>query len=236
MSRTLKFTIWHGIAVSLALHSAFALPFVLDDMMPPADEPPLLVIDLQGVIADNQTEQKVLQQIKGAAQQEAQAEKNVQAEAPPPPEDVPKDITEKGDTPAPPPLAQAQPAPAAAAAPQSGSAGSQNIKGAEEKQIAQTLKDRNTERDRINAYVKLLGKKVRANLVYPDNGRRAAATVSFTILGSGQIRPDSLNITESSGQSTLDASALKTIRASVPFDPPPAEMTVAITVDFDRKR
>jgi protein TonB len=60
--------------------------------------------------------------------------------------------------------------------------------------------------------------------------------VSFTILASGQIRPETLKIVTSSGQPRLDGGALKTIRASVPFDPPPKEITIAIAVDFGRKR
>ncbi|HEY0218469.1 MAG TPA: TonB family protein, partial [Afipia sp.] len=229
LNRALKFTIWHGIAVSLALHSAFAVPFIVQDLMPSPDDPPLLVIDLQGVIADNQTEQKVMKQVKGAApQQEAQTAKPAQAATPatpPPPDDPPKDVKENGDTPAPPPPtpAQTQAQPTPDATPQSGAAGYANIKGAEEKQIAQKIRDRETEQERINAYVKLLSKKVRANLVYPDAGRPAAAMVSFTILSNGQIRPDSLKIAESSGQTVLDRSALETIRASAPFDPPPHE-------------
>lgn len=242
MNRTLKFTIWHGIAVSLALHSAFAVPFIVQDLMPPPDEPPLLVIDLQGVVADNQTEQKVMKQVKGAAQQQAaQTAKPAQTATPatpPPPDDPPKDVKENGDRPAPPPPSQvqAQSQPTPDATPQSGAPGSANIKGAEEKQIAQKIRDRETEQERINAYVKLLSKKVRANLVYPDDGRPAATMVSFTILSNGQIRTDSLKITESSGQPLLDTSALNTIRASVPFDPPPHEITIAINVDFPRKR
>lgn len=240
MNRTLKFTIWHGIAVSLVLHSAFAVPFVVHDLMPLPDDPPLLVIDLQGVVSDNQTEQKVMQQVKGTPkQQEEQMAKPAQAAtpAPPPPDDPPKEVTENGDAPAPPPPAPAEAQPTAdAAAAQSGAAGSTNIVGAEEKQLAQTIRERETEQERINAYVKLLSKKVRANLVYPDEGRPAAAMVSFTILNNGQIRADSLKITESSGQPVLDTSALKTIRASVPFDPPPHEMTIAINVVFPRRR
>jgi protein TonB len=81
---------------------------------------------------------------------------------------------------------------------------------------------------------------VQAHLVYPDDGRRAGlqgtATVSFAVLRNGQIRPETLKIVTSSGQPRLDASALKTIRASIPFDPAPKEMTVAIAVDFGRKR
>jgi periplasmic protein TonB len=85
-----------------------------------------------------------------------------------------------------------------------------------------------------------LSKKVQDHLVYPDDGRQAqlqgTATVSFAILRSGQIRPETLKIVTSSGQPRLDTSALKTIRASIPFDPAPKEMTVVIAVDFGRKR
>jgi periplasmic protein TonB len=88
--------------------------------------------------------------------------------------------------------------------------------------------------------VKLLSKKVQANLVYPDEARQAGlhgtATVSFAILRTGQIRPETLKVVVSSGQPKLDESALKTIRASIPFDPAPKEMTVAVAVDFGRKR
>src|SRR5262249_52858368 len=100
------------------------------------------------------------------------------------------------------------------------------------------------ERERIADYVKLLSKKVKTKLVYPKEGRRAnerrkagllaTATVAFTILSDGQIRPESLRIVISSGQAVLDTSALAAIRASVPFDPPPKVMTVAIPVDFEK--
>ncbi len=235
IGRTLKFTIWHGIATSLALHSALALPFVVDSLIPPPDEPPLLVLDLQGVVADEQIEKKVVQQTKGAEQQEKEpvAKPEQAAAPPPPPDDPPKHVAEEGDTPVPPPPSPAQVQSPPAAATQSGSAN--NIKGAEQQQDAQRIKDLETEKDRINAYVALLGKKVRANMVYPDDGRSAAAVVAFTVLGSGQLRPGSLRIAESSGQAALDASALKTIRASAPFDPPPHELNLAVTVDFARK-
>jgi len=113
--------------------------------------------------------------------------------------------------------------------------------GAEERQKAQIIRqDPEEDINLLKGYVKRLTKKVQANLIYPEEGRQAglhgAATVSFTILGSGQIRPETLKIVASSGQPKLDASALKTVRSSAPFDPPPKEMTVAISVSFGRKR
>jgi protein TonB len=142
----------------------------------------------------------------------------------------------------PPPAPQAteqKPQPAIDA--KSAGTGIDTIAGAEERQVAQTIQpDGPTETEQLREYVKLLSKKVQAHLVYPDDGRRDAlqgtATVSFAILRSGQIRPETLKIVSSSGQSRLDASALKTIRASVPFDPAPKEMTVVIAVDFGRRR
>jgi len=59
---------------------------------------------------------------------------------------------------------------------------------------------------KLRDYVKGLTKKVKANLVYPEDTRQ------------GQL-----------------AGALKTIRASVPFAQPPEQMTVAIAVGFGNK-
>ncbi len=219
------FTIYHGLAASLALHSALGLPFVLSSLTSPVEEPSTLVFELEGMVADSQTEQKVQQEAKGEAKQdEADAAK---------PEDRPKDVAENDEEAATPP-----PPPSSAKATQ-GSAGS-NISGDEEQQIAQTIRnDRAAEIDRLKEYVKLLSKKVQSKLVYPDEGRQAglqgAATVSFAILRTGQIRLETLKIIESSGQPKLDASALKTVRSSIPFAPPPKEMTVAIAVAFGRK-
>jgi periplasmic protein TonB len=76
---------------------------------------------------------------------------------------------------------------------------------------------------------------VRANLVQPDTGKRSSAVVAFTVLADGQIRQESLKVIASSGQSKLDQTAVKTVRTSVPFEPPPKEITVALTVDFGPK-
>ncbi|MGX9428815.1 MULTISPECIES: TonB family protein [Bradyrhizobium] len=76
---------------------------------------------------------------------------------------------------------------------------------------------------------------MRAHLVNPGGGHASSATVTFFILSNGRIRPDSLKIVTNSGQSKVDASALQTIRASAPFDPPPKEMSITIVVDFDRR-
>jgi protein TonB len=207
----MKFTLYHGFAISLALHAAIGAPFAMYSLASPPDEPPTIVIDLQGVIANVQADQKVLEQIKGALEQETveeQIETNeTTVSMPPPPDDAvePKPGIDLND-----------------------------VAGVEQRQEARTIRTKQEQRDRFAEYVKLLSKKVRANLVHPKSGRRASAFVSFTILSSGQIRLDTLKIVQSSGQPALDASALQTIRASAPFDPPPEEATVTISVDFDR--
>lgn len=220
-----RFTIYHGFAASLALHSAVGLSFVLHGVAAPPEEPSPLVFELQGLLADSQAEQKVQQETGEAKPDEAKA---------PPSEDRPKDVAADDREAAKPPP-EPDPSPAKTQA----TAGA-NREGAEEQQNAQTIRnDREAEIDRLKDYVKLLSKKVQSRLVYPDEGRQAglqgAATVSFAILPTGQIRPETLRVVESSGQPKLDASALKTVRSSVPFAPPPREMTVAIAVAFGRK-
>jgi protein TonB len=240
MSRQSKFTVWHGLAASLAFHAALGLPFVWYALAEPPDEPPTLVIELQGAVAENQTEQKIQQETKGSAEQEkAEPAKPAEAPAAEPADDHPVDDKDASMPPPAPEQPKQTSEPIAEA--KSGSAGSNNIAGAEERQTAQTIRtDPESELEQLRKYVKLLSKKVQTHLVYPSEGRQAGlhgtVTVSFTILPTGQIRPETLKVVASSGQTKLDASALKTIRASIPFDPPPKEMTVAIAVDFGRKR
>jgi periplasmic protein TonB len=205
------------------------------------DDDPTLVIDLNGVIADTQAEQKVVEETKGevtpqATPTAATAQAVASAEQP---------MAAEAESPAPAQSMQALTPPrpetkSADARANSADAGANNVRGAIEQQNPQTIKaDHETEADPFQAYVKLLAKKIEANLVYPDAGREAGlqgtAVVSFTILGNGQIRPETLKVIDSSGQPKLDASALKTIRACVPFAPPPRETTVAIAVGFGRK-
>lgn len=230
-----KFTIYHGFAASFALHSALVIPFALLGLASQPEEQPVLVIELQGIVAESQTEQKVEEQTKSKASQEdvsrsAAASSAAAAAA----NERPMDDAARAEN------QTATPPSAPATAPTSGSAGSDNMRGVEEWQVARRLEqDRETEVERLKEYVKLLTKKIQANLVYPEEGRRSGmqgtATVSFAILRTGQIRPETVKIVASSGQQKLDASALKTVHASTPFAPPPREMTVAIAVAFGRK-
>ncbi len=229
--RRWKLTLAQAYAGSLALHAALALPFVLHERATPPLEPSTLAIELQGVVADSQSEQKVQQQTRGETKQKETATPKPAAAEAAPEQEPPKEQTDNGDLPPPPRQASTSSPPAANQT--SGSPGANDVTGAEEQKAAQRIRDRIAE---TLEYVKRLSKKVQANLVYPEEGRQAglrgAPKVSFAILANGQISPETLKIVESSGHPKLDASALKTVRSAAPFDPPPRAMTIAIAVDF----
>jgi len=240
-----RFTIIHGFAVSLALHSILAFAFILAALVSEPEEPQTLVLDLQRfvVVGERQVEQMIQQETQGDTQQDAleREESNATNATMAVPSDDQSVNVAAGDKEARPALAPPEPT-QSDRRPEMNSeaAGSTNISGAEEQQNAQTIKkDRDENVDRLKSYVKRLTKKVQSKLVYPDEGRHAGlqgiATVSFTILSTGQISPGTLKIIESSGQPKLDTSALKTVCSSAPFDPPPQELTVAIAVAFGRK-
>ncbi len=105
-----RFTIYHGLAASIAIHSALGLPVVLYALAPPPEEPPALVVELQGLVAETQTEEKVVQETKGQPSAEAAkpaenpAARQPVAETPPPPPPE----TEPTPSPTPPPKPQAE--------------------------------------------------------------------------------------------------------------------------------
>ncbi|GEC17218.1 energy transducer TonB [Nitrobacter winogradskyi] len=231
MHRALKFTIWHGMAASLVLHSAVALPFVVNNFTPPPDDSEVLVVELQGVVSDTQTEGRVAQAPPDQPQQQPQPTPQQQETPSPEPQE-----DDGSKPPEPPPQPQQISAPQQPAPPQV-----RQTQDPDEQQKAQVLKaEQDLEADRLRKYVKRLTKKVQANLVYPNEGRKAGlhgnARVSFTLAASGQIKPGTLAVVESSGQPKLDASALATIRASAPFEPPPSEMNVAFVVGYGKKK
>jgi protein TonB len=233
MTARLKFTIYHGVAASLALHSAIGLPFVLPALFSSAEERSVLDLELQGAVSDVQTEEKSQQDKRGEAQNATKAvsdhppvDATKTAASDPPPLDT---VAEDKEPAAPAPVAPPQPTPEK----KSTNAGSANISGGEEQEIPQRIKLDSAAKDR--AYARRLAKKLQSR-IHSDEGRKASATVFFVILSNGQLRPDSLKIVTSSGEPHLDASALKSVRASLPFDPPPREMALTIVLDFGPKR
>ncbi len=239
-SRRSRFTIWHGLAASLLLHATPAASYVWSTWAAPTDEPSSLVVELQGAVADAQTEAIVQQEIKGSvAQDKPEPAKPAQTPASEAAEQHPIDDQDAAMPPPAPQPTEQKPEPQADT--KSAGTSDDTIAGAQEGQVAHTVQpDRKAEIALRREYGARLSKRVQAHLVYPDDARKAklqgTAKVSFVVLPSGDIRPETLKIVTSSGQPLLDTSALKTIRASVPFDPAPAEMPIAIAVEFGRQR
>jgi periplasmic protein TonB len=250
-----SFTIYHSVVASSVLHLVLALPFVLR-FTEPTSEASTLAIELQGVVADIQAEEKTLQETKGQEQEKTKGQEQKKAkeqEQETAPQLAQKILPD-------PPASETQPLPSGAEGVQtpttdpqlketqtprsappeketpSTAVGSENAKGDAERERAKRLKLSLEENSRLLDYVKLLTKRVQSHLVYPSENRsnhvHGAAKVSFRVLSNGQISPASLKVIESSGRSELDASALKTVRSSVPFAPPPKEVTVSIAVAF----
>lgn len=221
MNRALKFTIWHGVAASLALHSALALPFVVRRFAPPPDDRPMLVIEVQGEVADRQADERIEQQAQAEPVQPPPAPAAPQKTASPEPQD------EEAARP------QQQISPPQR---QSVSAQADQVPDADAQQNSRLL-ERDSEADRLREYLKRLSKKLQAKLVHPDRaGVYGSARVSFTLTLNGQIKPGTLKIVTSSGQPKLDAAALATVKACAPFDPPPREMTVSPDVLYSRDK
>jgi len=231
----LRFTIYHGLAVSVILHSALVAPLAVRGLAMPEEEAPVVVIDLRGVVDDSQTEQQVLQETKPAvAQQVIEQPKSpeVAVASPEPPPEPPVEPAEQPLEEPPVPVLTAPQQPVAQVSETAPGSSTKDVAGLDQNEIARTIKPDMQERDPLDDYVKNLSKKIRTHLVNLGRGRQGSAIVSFTIRTDGRIRPESLKVVESSGQPKLDASALETIRASVPFVPPPEEVTIAIVVDF----
>ncbi|MFG1293613.1 TonB family protein [Xanthobacter versatilis] len=243
----MSFTLGHGLAASLALHGALILPFVMVlDPAPPQDNQ-LLVVELQGLVSDTQSDQQVLQQTKGAPEQKPQEEareeqktQTAQAASPDKPEEDQAAAGTLAPAPPPSPEQEAQEAPpqerAKPAEAQSGTPGLADVQGTQEQKLAQTVAPVD-ERQILQAYVRSLTKKLKDNLVYPPDAQRSirrkgTTYVSFTVEADGSVHPGSLKVTRSSGTPAYDAVALRTVEKNAPFDPPPRPMAVGVPVDY----
>ncbi len=223
-----------GLAASLAIHLVILL-IAAWAMTPVFDEAETLIVEYTGAESNEQAEARMKKQTGGSPGSKAE-------NLPPRPmtqagEDVPSDMaTREARSP---PAAEQRPVRPAKLAP--GDPGAQLIAGADRRQEARRLQLRSeNQTDPLRDYAKLLTKRVQSKLVYPETGRwaglRGAAAVSFTILPDGALRTDSLRIVSSSGEAKLDESALQTIRAAAPFDPPKREITLKITVNYGPQR
>jgi periplasmic protein TonB len=243
MRQKRQFTIWHGLAVSVAVHAVLGLPFVMRVVAAPPEDPPLL-IELQGAAPDSEDVAEVKQSerdLKSAQPQQQRpdtpdpvkeqpvAQQTAPSDEPPMEVAAVEEALHNIPQPAPTPPAMKAPPPA----PDMKSAPDEdNVNGATEyvppsrKVVQVEITD--------EQYSALLSKRIREHLAYPAEAKRARLSgvtfVSFAILSNGDLRPESLKVVKSSGRAVLDAGALNTIRTSAPFPPPPREMELTVGV------
>lgn len=243
MAKHAQFSIYHGIAGSLALHSLALLGLWGVTGYSPADVDDTLVVEFSGVDSDVQAEEKHRRQNSGAGgaveaqnakqeKKEEKAEKKVADD-----EGFPEQIKDAV------PNTEKKEAEAAAAAKANASAqqAGRDVEGIENEQHAQIIQRRaDEEMNVLKAYIRNLSKKIQTKLLYPKEARHSGlqgvTTVSFRIKEDGTMHPDSLKIVASSGRVELDISALDTVRACVPFAVPPRDVTVTMAVTYARKR
>ncbi|WKW51493.1 energy transducer TonB [Rhodomicrobium lacus] len=234
-------TIAQGYAISLALHAAVAAPFVIALPEREDNEPPTLQIELQGEIAEVQQSEETLAQAAPPPvpatpppppdqKQPDQPAPEPKEETPPPKED---EVPLPEDASAPPPPPEPQPAPP----PTTPAPGAMPVAG-DLRQQTQTTIRRKTEAELLDEYSRAIAKIIQSNLVNPEGARtgrlRGSTKVAFTVLANGDIDAATLVVAASSGSPVLDDAALRTVRRSLPFAPPPRPFRIAITVGFGR--
>jgi periplasmic protein TonB len=229
-----RFRFCQWLAVSLLLHAAVVALFVLATGVhaPPHISHHRLHIDLAGMVSDRQVQER-----KGgtSASPAPKAQPREQAKKGPSPE---KDKTQEkareekaSDTPG---VTDEKAGRADTSAP--APAGSGGAPGEGPSQRAQSLAHHDQDTDRTRLYVARLAKRIRANLVYPEEMRKSGvegiSTIAFIITESGTVKANSLRVQKSSGYAALDSNALKSAQISAPFERPHKELTVTIAVAF----
>lgn len=237
--RRLRLVFAVGLGISVLLHAALVLPWLMNDGAAP--RPPQreqLVVDLLGMVSNRQSEQQVVgrpMEAPAPASPPKQAIRQATRERPPVPRQTapsPVQVERPAEEPV---RAVPEPATQVAAVPPAAN-------GAEEERVQQTVRARNTDADAIRKYLASLKRAIQSKLVYPAEAREAgyvgAPMIRFTLTESGNILSGSLALQKSSGYPVLDESAMRAALAGAPFEKPPRQMDVAIAVAFvqDRER
>jgi protein TonB len=237
-----QFTFCHWLAVSLVLHAGIiALALIFTGLHIPDQHRHnhnKLVIELFGMVADRQQEERrggdpgkkaipqrpVMPQprIASPGRPAADVHKTVEADTPvhvDKAEDKAKQTGKATDE----------------EAPQSTQVSTASLPVVYQRQQSIGY-DRDQDADKTKAYLAKVAKRLRANLVYPEEVRKlgieGVSVVAFTIMESGGIKDNSLRVQKSSGYAALDSNALKSVGVSAPFEKPPKELDVSIAVSF----
>ena len=230
---TPRFTIYHWLAVSLALHAVVIGLFtlILSPRAPHAASHTKLRIDLVGMIANRQVEERrggsaaaePVRQVKQAAPRSTPAKDTTK--------ENPARMERPSDIPGPADKTTEQAEPSGPSIPSAPGAPGQGPT-----QRGQTITHRDADADGTRQYLSRLSKQLQANLVYPEEARKSGiegiSTIAFTIDESGMIKASSLRVRKSSGYADLDSNAMKSAQSSAPFEKPPKELNVSIAVAF----
>jgi len=247
---------WSTLASAL-LHAGLA-GALLWAVQPSAAPPPRndrLAVELYGMIAERQTAQRSAAEAPPEAKTEPTPEPPQPQPQPPPPPRPRPEPKPKPKTPPPPqpqrpatqstapspvqiPVqeqAEEEPAPAPPPSPPQTAA-----PPADAPQPQQRLSELPDAQTLLKQYLGRLTKQIQAHLTYPESVKRSgyegSATVRFVLTPSGHLQPDSLQITASTGHPLLDASALQAVQDGAPFEPPPRQLPISMSIAFSQKR
>jgi len=226
----------------MLLHAGVALPFIMAGVHATDRRSHKLVIELYGMIADRQSEEKKWS-VTSAPKRVMAQQKVVKPKNQPRPEPLPDKQpvvraspvqVEKAESKTKP----TEQAPAVQTAPPSPQAApASRHEQAEQKQQSIRHEDKDArDMQRIREYLARLKKRLQANLVYPEETRRlgieGVPTIAFVITQTGNIKPNSLQVLKSCGYGALDSNAMRAALTSAPFEKPPKELNVSIAVSF----
>jgi protein TonB len=235
-----RLTWWRDVAVSVAIHACLAIPLVIwiAPRIPRLSSKQLHVQPV-GIVAHRQTVAKqkriVSAPSKAAAPTQKVENKTTAAskEAPVSPPVVIKPTESVDRKPDLGPLPQENSKPHEEA----GQSWPRPQAGGDVQQPQQMIASHDDGNDRIRTYIAELTKRLQSNLIYPPEAKKkkieGISLVSFVIMESGEIQPNTLAVKRSSGNAGLDASALRTVASSAPFQKPPRELNVSIGLNFE---
>lgn len=236
-----QFTLVHGLTISILLHLCVAvlvmllLAFAFKTSKRTVSP---LQVELFGMVTNRQT-QAVEQKVNAVPHSEMH------------PKDPRREVQKPNPAPSPDKPIKAPLSPSSDEAPDSvrlspsmppvqASSGAQSRSGGDTQQVQQTIAVHNDLNSRKAAYGAEIARLLNSHPFYPQEAKKkkleGETTITFTILESGDVKPNSLMVTRSSGIAMLDAAALRIVSNLGHFPKPPTEMSIEYTEVFETDR
>ena len=236
-----RFTLAHGAIISILLHMCVAAPCVLAGLYfvtPRTHSSNPLQLELFGQLSNRQTEARQ-KRIVVVQQRDPHPPEAHRKEEPTEKVQSPQDkVFKSAPIESSPDLADAVHLPAEQDVSEHAfaSGGAQPRAGGDMQQQQQAIAAHNDINDRIASYSARVSKILSAHFSYPQELKKkkieGISLISFVIMESGEIRPNTLVVKRSSGNAALDASALRSVLGSAPFPKPPRELTYEFEENF----